>query len=176
MIKPFNIDHLKESDAESLCLLMTSNKEAFERFFPKTLSQNLSVDDSRLFISKKIEEMEQKLEYTFAIRDAKMDSVKGLVILKDIDWNTLQGELAYCLDQNLQGKGLTTSSVQYVSNLAFQKLGLTKLKIVVHKSNLASVGVAEKAGYQWKTTLLKAYRPPKEKLLDMELYELSYER
>lgn len=176
MTKTFNIDYLKESDAESLCLLMTSNIEIFERFFPKTLSQNLKVGDSRLFISKKIKEIDQKSEYTFAIRNVKIDSIKGLVILKDIDWDDLQGELAYCVDQNANGKGLATSSVQYVSDFAFDKLGLKKLKIIVNKSNLSSIRVAEKAGFHWKKTLHKAYRPPNEKILDMELYELTHER
>ena len=47
---------------------------------------------------------------------------------------------------------------------------------IVHVQNKASVRVAEKCGYEWKKTLLKAHTPPKEEPLDMELYERSYEK
>ena len=38
----FYIDFLKQEDAESLSGMMTSNSNRFKRYFPITLSKNLS--------------------------------------------------------------------------------------------------------------------------------------
>ena len=174
MSEAIKINYLNETDAENLCRMMTSNADILNRFFTKTLSQNQSVENSRLYISKKAKEIEQKLEFTYAIRH-KNNRVVGLVILKDIHWDTGEGELAYCLDKNHQGKGIISQSVKNIALLAFEELKLKKLKIFAHKSNIASIRVAEKTGFLWIKTLSKSYQPPNEASLDMELYELDYE-
>ncbi|RIV35080.1 N-acetyltransferase [Flagellimonas lutimaris] len=175
MSKAFEINYLNESDAESLCFLMTSNADIFKRFFTKTLSLNQSIESSRLYISKKAKEIDQKAEFTFAIRNEN-NEVIGLVILKDIHWGSGEGELAYCIDKHQQGKGIVSQNVKYVSDIAFKKLGLKTLKIFAHKSNLPSIRVAEKTGFLWVKTMSKSYQPPNEAPLDMELYELHYEK
>ncbi|WP_222982857.1 GNAT family N-acetyltransferase [Flagellimonas meishanensis] len=175
MKEELKLNYLSANDAKSLCLLMTSNSEAFQRFFPKTLEQNQSIADSQSFILNKIKEIESKSEYTFAIRSNNDNSLAGLVILKNIDWKALEGELAYCLDQRSHGKGWATSSVKQVSSFAIEELGLKVLKIIAHKSNIASIRVAEKCRFKWKKTLSKSFQPPNEEPLNMELYELTYE-
>lgn len=175
MSQKFNIDYLNNDDANDLCSMMTLNADIFQRFFPNTLSQNLTVEDSRAYIFRKFEEIKRKIEFTFAIRNQN-GKVIGLVILKDIKWDIGEGELAYCLDHSEQGKSITSNSVKQVSKIAFKELNLKKLKIFAHKGNLASIKVAEKAGFYWSKTLSKAYQPPNEVPLDMELYELQYER
>ncbi len=171
----FQIDYLKPDDAESLSLLMRSNREIFVRFFPNTLQQNLSVLGSRNYIEKKDQEIAKKEEFTFAIRKNNDQSILGLVILKNIDHNIGEGELAYCLDSDYHGKGITSSCIKQAIDFAFDKIDLKTLKIIAHKTNRGSIGVALKCGFQWKKTIQKAYRPPNEDFLDMELYELYYE-
>nr|WP_297786496.1 GNAT family N-acetyltransferase [uncultured Allomuricauda sp.] len=169
------INYLNESDSEDLYHLMTSNADIFNRFFTKTLSQNQSIENSQLYISNKNKEIEQKLEFTYAIRN-KTNKVIGLVILKEIHWDTGEGELAYCLDKKHQGKGIISQSVKTIIETAFEELKLKKLIIFAHSSNVASIRVAEKTGFLWVKTLSKAYQPPNEAPLDMELYELNYEK
>ena len=171
----FKISYLNETDAENLCHMMTSNTDIFNRFLTKTLSQNQSAENSRLYISKKAKEIEQKIEFTYAIR-YKNNKVIGLVILKELNWDTGEWELAYCLDKKHQGKGIISQSVKNIVELAFEELKLKKLKIFAHNSNVASIRVAEKTGFLWIKTLSEAYQPPNEAPLDMELYELHYER
>ncbi|WP_036381236.1 GNAT family N-acetyltransferase [Muricauda sp. MAR_2010_75] len=174
MSEAVKINYLSESDAEDLYLMMTSNADIFKRFFPSTLSQNESVENSQIYISKKKKEIQTKSEFAFAIRN--IDGVViGLVILKDIKLDSGEGELAYCLDKAEQGKGIVSKSVKFVSEFAFNELNLKKLKIFAHKSNLASIRVAEKTGFRWIKTISKAYQAPNEAYLDMELYELDYE-
>jgi len=161
------------NDAEDLCALMTSNATRFLRFFPITLKQNSSVEDSKIFILKKQKEQQAKEEYTFLLKEPLTNKIMGLLILKEINWTTKQGELAYCIDHIYEGNGFMTRAVQYISNYAFRKLGLRTLQIIVHKSNFGSIRVAEKCNYIWQRTLKEAYTPPYELALDMELYELK---
>ena len=58
---------------------------------------------------------------------------------------------------------------------ALDNLGFKRLQIIVHKSNIPSLTVAEKSAYLWQRTLPKEYTPPNEEPLDMELYELIKE-
>lgn len=167
------LSYLTEKDAESLSCLMVANKERFQRYFPKTLAQNLSVSDAKSYIKKKTQEQKNKTEFTLAIKETTSQLVAGLVILKDIDWNNKEGELAYCIGENFEGKGLMTKAIIEISKTAFSKIQLSTLKIIVHKTNPASIRVAEKTGFIWKKTLLKEYTPPGELPMDMELYELE---
>ena len=169
----FTIDELNSEDAEALCHLMVSNMARFERFFPNTLRQNLTVKTSQDFIKKKQAQFESRFELTWVLKEALSRKLIGLIILKELNWIDGVGELAYCIDKNFNGKGLMTEAVKMISKHAFEHLQLNTLQIIVHKSNTASMRVAEKCGYIWKRTLSEAYTPPKEKALDMELYQLT---
>ncbi len=168
----FTIDIMVQEDAPALCTLMVSNSERFSRYFPKTLAQNLTVEASNSFILRKIEEIESNVEFTYALRDYGTKIVAGLLILKNLDWDRKQGELAYCIGSNFERKGWITKAVKEMSNYAFKDLQLKTLQIIVHKSNKASTKVAEKCGFTWQKILEKAHTPPNEAALDMELYEL----
>jgi ribosomal-protein-alanine N-acetyltransferase len=155
---------------------MTVNADRFKRFFPKTLEQNLTPDLATYFVQQKVRQFKKKEEFLFVLKELESRTIIGLVYIKDLNWNKRQAELAYCIGYQYEGKGHTSQSVQTLSGYAFDELGLKTLRIIVHKSNQASIRVAEKCSYIWKKTLLKAHTPPNENPLDMELYELEYER
>ncbi len=167
------IAELVLEDAASLSSLMVANTERFRRFFPKTLAQNMTVNDSRDFILKKKKEIKANEEYTWAIGVTNRNFVAGLIILKELDWIKKQGELAYCIGLEYEGQGWVTKTVTEISNYAFNTLGLKILQIIVHKDNKGSVKVARKCGYIWQRALEKEFAPPNEQHLDMELYELK---
>lgn len=166
-------DSLQLGDAANLSALMVANAERFQRFFPKTLDQNSSPEASEAYILRKAKEISSRIKFTYAIREVVSEQVAGLVILKEIAWERKQGELAYCIGSEYNGKGWVTQTIKEVSAHAFENLGLETLQIITHQSNIASVQVAKKCGYRWKNTLLKTYTPPGEAPLDMELYELN---
>jgi ribosomal-protein-alanine N-acetyltransferase len=168
----FTVDELRTEDAADLSRLMVSDKKRFQRFFPITLGQNLTEKASQAYILLKQAEMKLKTEYTYAIREKKNRQVAGLIILKNIDREKKEGELAYCIGQKFAGKGWMTQTVRRFSQVAFG-MGLNTLQIIVHQTNKASIRVAEKCGYIWQGTLKKKFTPPGEEALDMELYELK---
>ena len=167
------IDKVREDNALVICKLMNNNASRFQRFFPKTLAQNLTFEDSKKFALLKSQEHDSKVEFTFVLKEQNPNKMAGLIILKELDWSKKQGEFAYCIDSKYEGKGLTTKAVKFLSQYAIDNIGLETLQIVVHKSNNGSIKVARNCGYKWEKTLINEYTPPNESPLDMELYELK---
>lgn len=153
--------------------MMVSNSYRFKRYFPITLSKNLSPKDSEKYIVEKNNERKVKSEFTFAIKESSSFKIAGIIIIKEINWNIKQGEFAYCVDVNFENKGLMSKAILAVSKFAFDVIGLEKLQIIVHKDNIGSTKVAQKCNFIWQKTLLNEYTPPNKLPLDMELYELK---
>ena len=172
-METFIVAPLNQGDAISLFTLMTGNSKRFQRFFPNTLGQNLSVEASKNYIELKRKENQSKSEFTWAIKAVENGNIVGLIILKELNWNKKQGELAYCIDKGFEGRGWITNAVKEISKFAFEELRLNILQIIVHNSNKGSIKVAEKCGYKWQSTLKAEFTPPNEAPMDMELYELS---
>ena len=172
----YTIEPIHEKYAWRICDFVVTNSERLKRYFPRTLEQNLTPDLSKYFVGKKLKQFRNREEFLFVLKEKENRTVFGLLFIKEIDWKTKEAEIAYCIGYQYEGKGLMTKSVRAISNYAFNELGLETLRILVHKSNLGSLKVAQKCGYIWKNTLPKEHTPPKEEPLDMELYELYYER
>lgn len=96
----FIIDKLKRSDANELHMFIINNAERFRRFFSLTLSSNATVEKSAEYIEIKEREIQQKVNFTFAIREIDSQKIIGLIIIKKIDWTKRIGELAYCIGSN----------------------------------------------------------------------------
>ncbi|WP_299533908.1 GNAT family N-acetyltransferase [Ulvibacterium sp.] len=167
------IEPIQEKDSWKLCDFVVSNSDRLKRYFPKTLEQNLTPDLSRYFVEKKVKQFLAKEELLFKLKHKEHRTIIGLVYIKELNYNKSQAELAYCIGYQFEGKGWMSQTVKALSNYAFEVLGLETLQIIAHHTNKASIKVAQKCGYQWRTTLKKEYTPPNEPALDMELYELD---
>lgn len=168
-----SIDKLKPIDANQLYLFMIENRERFSKFFPATLSSNETLEKSVAYIDSKEIEIQQKLNFTFAIREIDSQKIIGLIIIKKIDWINRVGELAYCIGNDFGGKGVVTKAVKALSSFAYDRLELKTLQIIAHKTNLESIKVAENNAFVWQRTLIDEFTPTNELPLNMELYELK---
>jgi len=171
-IDKFEISAVQKSDAWKLCNFIVANEDRLKHFFPKTLEQNLNPTLSKLFVNKKVKEFNNSEEFLFTLKQSKTRDIVGLVYIKELDWNKKQGEFAYCIGYQFEGKGITSKAVKELSNYAFETLKLETLQIIVHKTNLGSVKVAKNNQFIWVKTLKKAFTPTNEAPIDMELYEL----
>lgn len=174
MIARFNgfyIDKITLEDAKSIHLLMVSNAERFQRYFPKTLEKNTTEALSEGFVKSKTNSFNSKTEFLFTIKEIATNSVVGLVYIKELDWNTKQGEFAYCIDVKCGGKQLMSKAIKVLSEYAFTDLNLKTLQIIAHKDNVPSVKVALNNNFKWVKTLINEYTPVGESPIDMELYE-----
>ena len=173
MFAEYTIEPVHEKYAWRICDFMVANADRFKRFFPQTLNQNLNPELSRIFVNDKVRQFEQREEFLFVLKMKNDRRVIGLVYIKRVDWEKKEAELAYCIGYTHEGKGWMTEAVQYLSAYALNKLGLSTLRIIVHKSKPASIKVAQNCGYLWKSTLEKEHAPRGEAPLDMELYVLE---
>ncbi len=168
----YYIDAIHEKYAWRLCDFCTINTERLQRYFPKTLEQNLTPDLSKYFVERKIRAFQNKEEFLFVLKEKENHTLIGLIYLKELDWEKKQGELAYALGYQVESKGYMTETVKAISKWAFGELQLETLQIITHKSNSGSIRVAQKCGFTWQKVLLGEHTPPGESPLDMELYEL----
>lgn len=173
--KEFTIQPIREEDYWDICNLVVANEDRFKTFFPLTLSNNLTPELSQIFAARKVKEFQDKKVFLFTIKKENEKGVIGLIYIKELDWSKLQGEFAYCIGYQYEGKGIISACIKELSNHAFTELGLETLQIISHKSNTGSIKVAEKNGFVWQRQLQNSYTPPNSKPLNMELYELYCE-
>ena len=167
----FSIVVLDLADAESLNAMLLRNTERFQRYFPKTLEQNLNLEMTKDYILKKKLMFDTDKEYAMGIKDKISDGIVGLVILKNVDREIADAEVAYCLDVDFGGKGLMTKSVNKICAFVKDKGNLKSLFILAHKTNAPSVRVAEKTGFVWSETQVRSYTPVNEtEPIDMEKF------
>lgn len=167
----FSIVVLNLADAESLSAMLLKNTKRFQRYFPKTLEQNLNLEMTKEYIFKKKSLMDAELDYTFGLKKNDSNDVVGLVILKNINREIADAEVAYCLDADFVGNGLMTKAVTKICKFSKGEAGLKSLFILAHKTNTPSVRVAEKTGFIWTETEFKSYTPVNEtEPIDMEKF------
>ncbi|MGC1471141.1 MAG: GNAT family protein [Psychroserpens sp.] len=168
----FEINPIHEGDAWKICDFVISNENRLKRYFPKTLEQNLNPTLSQLYVEEHIRAFKNKDSFVFTVKHSETRKFAALIIIKELDWNIKQGELAYAVDYNFKGQGLVSKAIAKLSAYAFENLHLNTLQIITHQDNLPSVKVAINNGFKWKKTLKNEFRPIGEETLDMELYEL----
>lgn len=162
---------INKNDAWSICNFVTANEDRF-LFFPKTREQNLTPDLSKRFATLKEKQFDSREEFLFVLRVNESEKIVGFVYLKELHWDILQGEFGYAIDYSLEGKGITSKLIRELSRYAFEILKLNTLQIIVHKTNIGSVKVAEKCNFVWVKTLKNKFRPKGKDPMDVELYEL----
>jgi RimJ/RimL family protein N-acetyltransferase len=81
----------------------------------------------------------------FRIVDAATDQVVGGVNLRFGEHDI--AEVSYFLSAVARGRGVATRAVRLVARWAFDELGVERIELRAHPDNLASVRVAERAGF-----------------------------
>lgn len=171
-LEGFEINPIHEGDAWKICDFVISNADRLKRYFPKTLEQNLNPNLSQIYVENRVKAFRKKELFVFTLKQIETRKIVGLIIIKEINWKTKQGEFAYAIDYNCNGKGVMTKAIEKISAHAFETLGLERLQIISHKDNLPSVNVALNTGFEWQKTLKNGFTPLGEQPLNMELYEL----
>jgi RimJ/RimL family protein N-acetyltransferase len=89
---------------------------------------------------------EQDNAYTFYILDGSNHQIVGLALINQIYRLHQIGNLAYVVRTSRTGEGIATEAARLVAQYGFEKLGLQRIEIVVHKDNIASLKVAQNLG------------------------------
>ena len=107
---------------------------------------DLSRNDWEHMIKEFIALWEQDSAYVFYVLDGTNNQIVGIALLNQIYRLHQIGNLAYVVRTSRTGDGIATEAARLVAQYGFEKLGLQRIEIVVHKDNSPSLKVAQKLG------------------------------
>ena len=115
-----------------------------------------SIDETRLYCRRALLEWHDResLDYRLFYED----NFVGNCAVHTINWDVPSAQLGYWLHLDYQGRGLMNEAVERLTQFAFDELKLVRLEIRCNARNLASAGVAARAGFEREAHLRKCYR------------------
>ena len=93
----------------------------------------------------------------FAIVDAASSEFLGLALLVRIDRDARECEAGYLLAPQARGRGVAARALRLLTDWALNELGLLRVELKIDAQNVASLRVAERAGYVHEGTLRSVY-------------------
>jgi RimJ/RimL family protein N-acetyltransferase len=88
--------------------------------------------------------------------DREADKIVGSISLFHADWEVRSAEIGYGVRADERGKGYATEALAGLSRWALSAGGIQRAWLTANTDNLASVRVAEKAGFTREGTLRRA--------------------
>ena len=163
---------LEKEDFEELYNVIEKNRERLIMYFPKTSAAIKDLEAAKKFAKQKVRQALEREQYNFVIVSKSHSSVIGMVMVKNIDWTIPKGELAYFIDENYEGIGITSNAVKWVIEYCFEQLEMEKLYIKFNPENTGSKRVAIKNGFEKEGLLKREFRTGHGELTDVERYGL----
>jgi len=171
-MKEMQVRLIEKEDFEKLYNLVEINRERLIMYFPKTSANIKDLDSAKKFARQKVKQAFEREQYCFVIAKKNYGEIVGMVMVKNIDWTIPKGELAYFIDQNYEGLGITSSAVKWVVDYCFAQLEMEKLYIKFNPENVGSKRVAIKNGFEKEGLLKREFRTGLGELTDVERYGL----
>ncbi|HSY76584.1 MAG TPA: GNAT family protein [Bacteroidia bacterium] len=163
------------NDAALLLKMVLKDKERLVDYFPVSVGSMVDISSTKKYILEKIQQIERKEAFTFILHDTKVLKPIGVLFIKSIDWRTPKAELAYFIDKEQEGKGITGKALKHIINYGFNTLKMNKLFLRVAPENIASQRVALKNGFAKEGILRKDFKRANGKLTDVYYYGLVKE-
>ncbi len=167
---------IEKEDFEELHNLIERNRERLIMYFPKTSVTIKDVEAAKKFAKQKVKQALEREQFCFVISINSYNGIIGMVMVKNIDWTIPKGELAYFIDENYEGIGITSNAVKFVVEYCFKELEMEKLYIKFNPENAGSKRVAIKNGFEKEGLLKREFRTGHGELSDVERYGLLRSR
>jgi RimJ/RimL family protein N-acetyltransferase len=156
----------REHDAVALAAL--GQDEAIVRWTNVPAAYTESMASAR--ITEAEAERQAGRALILAVADADSDELLGACDLRIHDVG--YAEIAYMLGAHARGRGVMTRAVKLISNWAIEQLNIQHLEILAHPQNLASIAVAERAGFRRQESVRRLYRVKKGRAEDRVVLSL----
>ncbi len=163
---------ITKDDAIPFYELIEKNRQRLTMYFPKTLKLIRDLDSTKLFIDNKINEASNKDGFWYLIISEKDNQLIGSLVIKDLDLTVPKCELAYFIDVDSEGNGITSYAIQWLVHFCFDELGMEKIILRINPTNEASKRVALKNGFVKEGYMKNEYRNGLGELTDVEHYGL----
>jgi len=159
-------------DCADVLNIIEANRKRLITYFPTTSRSVKDIETTKRFIKQRVRQASQKEQFCFVITLKNNHGLIGMVMIKNIDWTIPKGELAYFIDKDFEGMGITSNAVKWVVNHCFEELEMEKLYIKFDPDNAASKKVAIKNGFEKEGLLKREFRTGLGLLTDVERYGL----
>jgi len=143
---------------EEFYKLIDKNKNHIGKTFPVTLANSDSLKKAEDFLVVSLNKEKNKEGYYFYARDTTTNALIGYLCVKTIDYRISKCELGYFIDEDFQGKGITSKMVSDALDFCFNKLMMNKVFICTSEVNLASQRIALKHNFKQEGILRDEFR------------------
>jgi len=170
---------LQEEDAAVLTEHNCKNREYFQAFTPTRDDDYYTKEFQLDLIRRSEQDMQEDKQYPFGIFLQESDKLIGSISLFQVERRFLQrAMIGYSIDRDYEGKGYMTEAVRLLVDFGFRELRLHRIWAEAKPSNLGSICVLEKAGFEregiarknvqingrWEDHMVLAILNPKEEL------------
>jgi RimJ/RimL family protein N-acetyltransferase len=150
--------------------LIEENRTRLEDYFAGTVSRTQNKMDAEQFMIDNIRKVTAKTYFPFIIVDNLSGAFVGYMDLKNITWHIPKAELGCFFDEKYAGKGLATQALQIFTDYCFNELGIKKLLLRTHESNLPARRIAEKCGFEVEGLIRCDHKTTAGKIVDLLYY------
>ncbi|MFB9078018.1 GNAT family N-acetyltransferase [Flavobacterium procerum] len=152
------IDRIENILSKEFYELIDKNRNHIGHTFPVTLANSDSPEKAENFIAVNKAREKNNEGYYFYARDIKTNVLIGYLCIKSIDFRISKCELGYFIDEDFQGKGITSKMVSDALEFSFKELNLNKVFICTSEVNLASQRIALKHNFKQEGILRDEFR------------------
>ncbi|HEX8563894.1 MAG TPA: GNAT family protein [Flavobacterium sp.] len=166
------IDRVEGILPQEFYALVQSNLQHIKSTFPVTLACCSDLQKTALFLLTAIEKEKAAEGYHFFIRNLETDSLIGYICVKSIDKRNMKCELAYFVDRDFEGKGITSAAIDDIIAICFSALQMNKIFICTSLTNFGSQRIAVKKGFRHEGILRQEFKNGDGILEDINYYGL----
>ncbi|KAF2518918.1 GNAT family N-acetyltransferase [Flavobacterium salilacus subsp. salilacus] len=165
-------DRITTVTSEEFFNLVERNRQHIYKTFPVTTVNCADLGKTKTFIENALATEKNKNGYYFYLRDVATNLLMGYIVIKNIDPKIMKCELAYFIDKEYQGQGITTQAIANTVKHCFDELGMNKVYICTATTNIGSQKVAVKNGFIQEGILRKEFKNGEGKLEDIMYFGL----
>ncbi len=126
----------------------------FTRWMP-WCHENYTFEESESFVKQTVENWETKIQFGFAIFDAKTNEFLGGIGLNQPNEVYKFYNLGYWIRISAQNRGIASEATNLLAKAAFEDLDINRIEILAALENIPSQKTAEKAGAMSEGVLRK---------------------
>ncbi|HSD09323.1 GNAT family protein [Flavobacterium sp.] len=151
-------DRIENILPEEFYKLIDKNRNFIRMTFPVTLANCATDERTEDYIAHCVEVEKNKTGYYFYTRNLITNDLIGYLCIKNIDIRISKCELAYFIDEDFQGNGITSKMVANALDFCFNELLMNKVFICTSEINLASQRIALKHNFKQEGILRDEFR------------------
>lgn len=154
----WRIDRIEHVLPKEFYNLVDKNSNHIGKTFPVTLANSDSLKKAEDFLEVSRNKEKNKEGFYFYSRDIQTNNLIGYLCVKTIDYRISKCELGYFVDEDYQGKGITSKMVLDALAFCFNELKMNKVFICTSEINLASQRIALKHNFKQEGILRDEFR------------------